>query len=335
MSTFMNKTLSAPATTEPLRSLTNLRLGLCCQFVGQPIQFRTTTATCLLRMAPVDRQLKLSRLCLANAESLLLALQYCAANDIGCFRIVSSILPVRTHPQVGYSVAELPDAEAIIAAFRCCGTFAAEHGIRTVFHPDQFVVLNSPREDVVEKSIEELEYHAEVAEWVGADVINIHGGGAYNDKAVALARLARSLDRLSDAVRSRLTFENDDTVYAPKDLLPLCQATGLPLVYDVHHHRCLSDGLTIEQATDAALCTWGREPLFHISSPLEGWSGPKPQRHHDYIDLDDFPDCWRRLSVAVEVEAKAKELAVLQLRDELNNPVAASSGRPPTTRATR
>ena len=286
-------------------------------------------------MKPTDQQLKLSRLCLANAESLLLALQYCADNDIGSFRIGSSILPIKTHPQVGYSVDDLPESDVIVGAFRRCGALACQHGIRTVFHPDQFVVLSSPREEVVEKSIDELEYQAEVAEWVGADVINIHGGGAYNDKTSALTRFARNLDRLSDAVRSRLTIENDDKVYTPSDLLPLCRATGLPLVYDVHHHRCLSDGLTIEQITDAATCTWDREPLFHISSPKDGWSGPKPQRHHDYIDPGDFPDCWRRLAVTVEVEAKAKELAVLRLRDELLRPVAALSRRPSRTGATR
>ncbi len=239
----MIRILTVKAASDPLHSSSKLRLGLCCQFVEQPIKFRTTTATNLLRLSAGERQHKLSRLCLANAESLLSALQYCADNGIGCFRIGSSILPIKTHPQVGYSVGELPDAEAIIAAFRCCGTFAAEHGIRTVFHPDQFVVLNSPREDVVEKSIEELEYQAEVAEWVRADVINIHGGGAYSDKAAALARFARSLDRLSDAVRSRLTIENDDKVYAPKDLLPLCRAAGLPLVYDVASSSLLAGWL--------------------------------------------------------------------------------------------
>jgi UV DNA damage endonuclease len=99
------------------------------------------------------------------------------------------------------------------------------------------------------------------------------------------------------------------------------------MVYDVHHHSCLPDGLTVEQATDAAFCTWDREPLFHISSPLEGWKGPKPQRHHDYVDVNDFPDCWRHRPITVEVEAKAKELAVFRLRDELLSPVAASSRR--------
>ena len=123
------------------------------------------------------------------------------------------------------------------------------HGIRTCFHPDQFVVLNSPRPDVVDRSIEELEYQSEVAEWVGADVVNIHGGGAYGDKAEALTRFAESLSRLSDRARSRLTVENDDVTYTPSDLLPLCRSEGIPLVYDVHHHRCNQDELTVEEAT--------------------------------------------------------------------------------------
>ncbi len=132
-----------------------------------------------------------------------------------------------------------------------------------------------------------------------------------------LCRFAACLDRLPERVRARLTVENDDVTYTPADLVPLCRAVGLPLVYDVHHHRCNPDGLTIEQATRRALATWNREPLFHISSPLAGWTGPKPGRHHDFIDPEDFPACWRRKRITVEVEAKAKELAVLRLAAEL------------------
>lgn len=294
-----------------------LRLGLCCQFVEQPIRFRTTTATSLLRLSSSDRLQKLSELCLANAKSLMSSLRFCAEEGIGSFRIVSSILPVKTHPEAGYGIYDLPDADAIVTAFQECGAFARSHDVRTVFHPDQFVVLNSPRPHVVAKAIQDLVYHAEVAEWVGADVINLHGGGAYGDKASALATLERNLERLSNEVRSRLTLENDDKVFSPGDLLPICRSSGLPLVYDVHHHRCLSDGLTVQQATDLALDTWDREPLFHISSPREGWNGSQPQPHHDYIDRKDFPDGWLSLPITVEVEAKAKESAVLQLRDEL------------------
>lgn len=296
-----------------------IRLGLCCMFRDQPIKFVTTTATAIGRMKRPDALKKLSRLCLENADALMASLQYCADNGIGCFRINSQILPIRTHPTCGYEVADLPDGDEIILRFKACGTFVRKHKLRTCFHPDQFVVLNSQRPDVVEKSVQELEYQAEVAEWVEADVINIHGGGAYGDKQTALADFARNLDRLSSRVRRRLTVENDDKIYTPADLLPICRTTGIPLVYDVHHHRCHPDDLSIEQATKKALATWSREPMFHISSPIEGWNGPKPERHHDFIDVNDFPECWRRKRITVEIEAKAKEVAVEKLRTELKS----------------
>ncbi|MEZ6047378.1 MAG: hypothetical protein R3C11_17705 [Planctomycetaceae bacterium] len=61
-------------------------------------------------------------------------------------------------------------------------------------------------------------------------------------------------------------MENDDVTYTPADLLPLCQETGIPLVYDAHHHRCNADDLSEEEATQAALQTWNREPMFHLSA---------------------------------------------------------------------
>ncbi|QEH36186.1 UV DNA damage endonuclease [Aquisphaera giovannonii] len=304
-----------------------IRFGLCCIFCEQPIKFFTTTAAALSRMPRADALRKVEALCLANAESLMAALKYCAGAGIGCFRIQSQILPVKTHPGQGYAIGDLPEAAAIEAAFRACGAFAREAGLRTCFHPDQFVVLNSPRPDVIESSIRELEYQAEVAEWVGADVMNIHAGGAYGDKTQAMAEFARGLSRLSDRVRSRLTVENDDRTYTPADLLPLCRAEGLPLVYDVHHHRCKKDDLSVEQATADAIATWDREPLFHLSSPIDGWEGKAPHRHHDYVDPADFPACWRALDLTVEVEAKAKELAVLRLMEDLRRDAPAARGR--------
>jgi UV DNA damage endonuclease len=290
-----------------------LRFGLCCIFRDQPIRFANTTATSIARLERSNALAKLSRLCLANADALMTALEFCASHGIGCFRIISQILPLKTHPQHGYTIDDLPDGPAIVARFQACGGFARESDVRTCFHPDQFIVLNSPRPEVVEASIRELEYQSEVAEWVGADVVNIHGGGAYGDKLKALDDFARNLTRLSPRTRSRLTVENDDKIYTPADLLPLCKAEGLPLVYDIHHHRCHPDDLTEEQATVQAAATWNRQPLFHISSPLNGWDGTNPERHHDFIDVKDFPRCWRKRNLTVEVEAKAKELAVLRL----------------------
>jgi UV DNA damage endonuclease len=295
-----------------------LRLGLCCQFVREPIKFRATTATAMLRLPKSERLARLAELCRANAEALLASLQFCARHGIGAFRILSQILPVKTHPTAGYEMDELPGSAEIVARFQACGQFARANALRLSFHPDQFVVLNSPNPQTLALSFAELDYQAEVAQWVGADTINLHGGGAYGDKTAALATLRRNIERLPSAVRLRLTLENDDKIYTPSDLLPICADTGVPLVYDVHHHRCLPDGRSVAEITARARETWPAEPHFHISSPLDGWDGPKPQRHHDYIDVRDFPVEWLGWPLTVDVEAKAKELAVARLIADLH-----------------
>lgn len=164
-----------------------IRLGLCCAFREQPIKFGNTTVASVGRMKRPEALAKLARLCAANAEALRASLHFCADHGIGGFRINSQILPLKTHSQHGYDLADLPGGEQIIGRFREWGTFARTHGLRTSSHPDQFVVLNSPRPEVVQASLREIEYQAEVAEWVGADVINIHGGGAFGDMRRAVA----------------------------------------------------------------------------------------------------------------------------------------------------
>jgi len=269
----------------------------------------------------------LGELCRSNLAALLQSLEYCAEHAIGGFRIGSWLFPVATHPEAGYRLEDLPQQAELRQLLADCRAYAASNRIRLTFHPDQYTVLNSPRDEVVANAIRDLEHHALLAEWLGADVINIHAGGAYGDKPAALARLAQNLQRLSPPVLERLTIENDDTVYTPADLLPWCRDNGIPLVYDVHHHRCLRDELGVEEATDAALLTWNREPLVHVSSPVAGWFGPYPERHHDYIDWCDFPQSWCSLPITVEVEAKAKELAVLRLRDDVQRHLARKRNR--------
>ena len=170
---------------------TMIRLGLCCIFRDEPIKFRTTTATAIKRLPRDEGRKKLADLCAANAAALMEALQFCSANGIGCFRVNSQILPVKTHPEVGYDIEELPGRAANRRrSFGSAGSSPKPLGCGPPSIPDQFVVLNSPKPDVVEKSIQEIEYQAEVAQWIGADVINIHGGGAYGDKQTALERFA-------------------------------------------------------------------------------------------------------------------------------------------------
>ena len=298
-----------------------IRLGLCCIFRNEPIRFRTTTAKYLLQLNRKEQLRKLSGLCLQNSHNLLAALEFVQHNGIGAFRILSPFFPRFTHPDVGYSLLDLPDAEAILHNLKLVKKFGKQHNIRLSFHPDQFIILSSPQNKVVQNAITELEYQAMLAEHVGADLINIHGGGAYNDKRATLQRFKKNFEILPSAVQERLSLENDDRIYTVSDLVPVCEELQIPLVYDVHHHRCNPDGLTIAEASELVRNTWdkvGREPYFHISSPANGWQGGDPKPHADFVDPADFPQCWKGFSLTVDVEAKAKELAVLKLKYELD-----------------
>ncbi|OVE76228.1 UV damage repair endonuclease UvsE [bacterium E08(2017)] len=290
-----------------------IRLGLCCIFRKAPIKFRTTTAKVLMGMPHEDARKKLAGIIESNAEALAASIEYCSAHGIGAFRINSGILPVKTHPEAGYKISDIPGGRGLVKAFRECGELAKEKNIRLLFHPDQFVILNSSDKDLVKRSVEELRYQAEVSEWVRADVLNVHGGGVYGEREAALGRLAATIKKLPKSIKSRLTLENDDRSYRPEDLLPVCRETGVPMIYDVHHHRCLSDKYSEDEAAALAIETWNREPTFHISSPKNGWKSSDPLPHSDYLDPKDFPASWSKLDVTVEVEAKAKELAVEKL----------------------
>ena len=297
-----------------------MRFGLCCLFKKEPISFRTTTAKSLLTL-PRDRQLqKLSEICFHNASTLYLALETVQRLGIGAFRIISPLFPRMTHPAVGYRLEDLPEGNNIRQKMDETRTFARKNDIRLSFHPDQFIVLSSPHAQIVANSLRELEYQGMLADAVGADVINIHAGGVYGDKSRTLQRLKDVWPHLSEAVRKRLTLENDDVSYTPRDLLSFCERFSIPFVYDVHHHRCNPDGLSVEQATTLAQDIWkdiGRELYGHISSPHSGWQGGNPKPHADYIDPADFPACWLGRKMTVDVEAKAKELAVIALMDQM------------------
>ncbi|MCU0574321.1 MAG: UV DNA damage repair endonuclease UvsE [Syntrophobacteraceae bacterium] len=289
-------------------------------FSREPIRFRQTTARALSTLGRSRQLEKLSEICLANAESLLTAVQAVSGMGIGAFRALSPIFPRYTHPDVGYELDDLPEAAVIRRFLADVNVYRTTHDIRLSFHPDQFVTISSPRDEVVYKSLEELEYQGLVAELIGADVINLHGGGAFGDKETALQRFRRNFEKLSERVRRRLTLENDDVVYTVKDLHPLCEDLGIPLVYDVHHHRCHPDGLSVDEATGLSVETWakaGREPYFHISSPERGWETGNPRRHADYVDIMDFPGLWMQLTATIDVEARAKELAVVKLMRDL------------------
>lgn len=301
-----------------------LRLGLCCQFSEGGPRFRHATHRYVASLGRDARRRYLSNIARANAIALAHAVARCAELDIGAFRINSQILPLNTHPDSGYVLEDLDEADAIIASFRAAGALAQAAGVRFSFHPDQFVVLNSESERTVAASVRELDAQAVVADLVGADLLTLHAGGAVGGIPAALERLARGVDRLSPRAHALLGLENDDRSFAPADLLPFCEPRGIPVVYDVHHHRCHPDGLSVAAATAATAATWGeREPYAHISSPLGGWTVSNLRPHADLVDPGDLPAEWLTRRMTVDVEAKAKEVAVVALQIAARTQMAA------------
>ncbi|PCC75305.1 UV-damage endonuclease [Nannocystis exedens] len=291
-----------------------MRLGLCCTFLDEPIKFRHATARVVGAKPRPAQRLYLGEIAVANAEALAAAVTWCAEHRIGAFRISSQLFPLATHPEVGYALEELPTWSGVERRLAAVRELARAKDVRLSFHPDQFVVPGSASPAVVESSLAELEHHGRMAELVGAEQITLHGGGGQPDKATALARLERGLDRLSPRARERIALENDDRVFTVDDLLPVCARAGLPLVHDVHHHRCLPGRIEVDEAIELAAATWGaREPWAHISSPKGGWDSKQPLIHDDHVRPSDVPRAWLGRRITVDVEAKAKEQAVLRL----------------------
>ena len=323
---------ATPATVRTAR----IRWGLCCQFLDAPIKFRTATHRYVATLGDDAGRAYLTAIARDNAQALTDAVRQCAALGIGAFRINSQILPLATHPVSRYVLGDLDSDGTITAAFRAAGQLARELDVRLSFHPDQFVVLNSERADVVAASVDEMRMHGEMAALIGADVLTLHAGSTAGGMSEALVRLERGIERLTPAARERLALENDDRRFTPEVILPLCERLGVPMVYDVHHHRCNPDSLDVHAATDRAAATWGsREPHFHLSSPREGWTGSDARPHADYIAAEDFPGAWRERALTVDVEAKAKERAVLAIRADLDRATAPLSAGGRTARSPR
>lgn len=300
------------------------RLGLCCAFVDQPdFKFRTTTVAHLSRLAATDDRVAFAfyeKIIVENIEMLARVVAWCADNGIHAFRINSDLWPRATHPLVAPWVEELFTRVDIQTQHTRVRELARLRDIRLSEHPDQFLVGNSLRDDVVASTITELEWRGRLGDALGVDVICLHVGSGAPDRDSALWRWDATITRLSPSVLSKLALENDDRTFAPEHILPACLTWNIPLIYDAHHHRVLRDSLSEAEATEFAIATWGnREPYFHLSSPRAGWNNGDARPHHDLIEPTDWPDVWTSLWEAgvkftVDIEAKAKERAVFEVR---------------------
>jgi UV DNA damage endonuclease len=291
-----------------------MNLGYAC--INMSLGKNVTTNRSMVKRTFNEKGLDyVSELALANSKDVLKILVWNKNNNIKFFRLSSALVPWGD----GLDLTTLKDYDEISIALRRAGDYAKANGIRITSHPGPFVVLTSPKENVVEAAIKDLELHGKIFDLLGLshtpyNKINIHCNGVYGDKLSAMDRFCENYLRLSDSVKKRLTVENDDkaTMYNVKDLMYIHNKINIPIVFDYHHHTFNTGDLSEEEALKLAITTWGDiTPVVHYSESKalhEENNKLKPQAHSDYIK--SLPNTYG-LNVDIMVEAKAKELAIL------------------------
>lgn len=259
-----------------------------------------------------------SELAYKNVVDLEKILKWNVKNNIYFFRISSDIFPWASE----YDLETLPQIHLIRIVLQRIGKFVQENNVRITCHPGPFNVLGSINDDVVRRTIIDLELHGKIFDLMGLtktpfNKINIHCNGTYGNKEATMERFCRNFDRLSDSVKSRLTIENDDkaSMYSVKDLMQIHNTIGIPIVFDYHHHQFCTGDLSEEEALNLAVSTWknGITPVVHYSeskSLHESDTKIKPQAHSDYIHT--LPNTYG-LDVDIMLETKQKELALLKV----------------------
>ena len=257
-----------------------------------------------------------SELALQNVKDLVKIINWNNQNGVKLFRISSDMFPWMSE----YEISDLPDYDKIKNVLKGAGKIAMDNGQRLTFHPGPFDVLASLTQRVVDKCIIDLNKHGEIMDLLGlprdhSAPINIHVNTTQGGKNEAMQRFCDNFYLLDASVRKRLVVENDDkeSQYTTEDLYQgVYNKTGVPITFDYHHHWCHPGELTQEEALKLASTTWptGIKQLVHYSSCQmihEDDTQTNKRAHSDYIY--EFIDTYG-LSLDVELEAKAKELAL-------------------------
>ena len=257
------------------------------------------------------------------------------------YRMSSNVIPYGSHPdlpQFDYRRQIESSADGLAAL----GARARTLGLRLSTHPGQYTVIDGPDPELRDRSLVELESHTALLDALGCGpdaTVVVHVGGLYGDRASALDRWVEAFGRLSDAARRRIGLENDERLFNVGDVLEVARRTGVRVVYDHHHARINpTPALGPREALRAAFATWpaGVRPKVHLSSPRAhvDWvrrpvPGTRRSRdvvvlpdlapHADLVSPFDFLSFMQLVPGPVDVmlEAKAKDLALLWLRERL------------------
>jgi len=268
------------------------KIGFACKWIDHPDQvngikpsddakkYNTggTTVAWLNRQTREVAEQKLWDLMVQNTES-----TYQLVNRVGnldehlrMVRISSDILPVYTERSWSYFW-RMPDVINYLGtAFSKVGDCARRSSVRLSFHPGQFCVLASDSDDIVSKSIDEFEYHADMARWMGYGKqfqdfkINVHIAGRQGPEGIR-----KVLGRLSKEARNCLTIENEENAWGLDDALTISDI--VPIVLDVHHHWCREG----EYITPDS---------YRVARVVDSWRGVRPTMHYSVSREDWLPD---------------------------------------------
>ncbi len=289
--------------------MNSTRLGVCCLTLGDyKSQFKTLQLNRTKDLP--DIRGKVFPIWQHNLSELNKVLSYLLSKRIFHYRISSNMFPLSDHVDFTKYWEEFCSKDYLWANSRVAVQTYLQNGGRLSTHPDQFCIISSGREVVNTNGIRNLEYHAKMFDMLGIPQsyfcpINIHVSNG-NSPEIAIRETLKNLTSLSSSVLSRLVFETEDKSFWNYQNLNKF-FPNIPITLDYHHRLINNQGESEQEAHDACVSTWGNfKPLFHYS---EGKDSKLDRAHSDYVK--SIPSC--STYVDIEVEAKQKDLAVLQL----------------------
>ena len=290
------------------------KIGFACKWIDGPSQVDgikqkddckqyntgSTTVAWLNRQPREVAEQKLYDLMVGNIESVRKLVERVGELDenLRMVRISSDILPVYTQHDYSYFW-RLPDVRAYAEKhFAQVGAIARDRGVRLSFHPGQFTVLASDNPGIVDRSIEEFEYHTDMARWMGYGKtfqdfkINVHISGRQGPDGIR-----RALQRLSPEARNCITIENDEMTWGIEHSIDL--VNDCALVLDIHHHW-IKTGEYIDPNDD------------RVKRIIDSWRGVRPVLHYSVsredIVIDHATDTFPALDALIESGHKKQKL---------------------------
>jgi UV DNA damage endonuclease len=273
-------------------------------------------------LSEIDRINKLKKVTSSNLEDLKKILDYNIKNNIHFYRITSALVPLANHPDVKdwtYRKMFSPD-------FKIIGDIIKENNIRVDTHPDQYNVINSVKENVVENTKKNLMTHVDLFNDLGYELgkMVIHVGSGQGGKEKAIERFINNFREYPESIKSKIILENDDKVFNIIDVLHICNELNIPMVLDVHHYKCNNDGEDLYDHIGDIFETWDKEelpPKIHFSTPKES---EFDRKHSDYIEPNSLIEFVEKVKFInkdfdIMIEAKKKDLALFKLMEAIKS----------------